>query len=163
MPTHCFRCGGSLETFAGHHFRCRACHRIHFQNPIPAATALIVQSGKLLYVKRARAPRLGYWDFPGGFLEPGETGETCIVRELKEELGVQIRVRRYFGSFSDHYVHQGHRSTVLNLYFLCSLENHDLTPADDVADFAWFPINRTPKRIAFQHMTEALKRLRQRP
>jgi mutator protein MutT len=160
MPHYCFRCGGKLEPFEKNHFRCQACGRLQFQNPIPAATALIIQGGKLLFVKRARPPRAGYWDFPGGFLEPGEIGETCIVRELKEELGAHAKVMKYFESFSDEYYHQGHRSTVLNLYFFCSISREKLVPADDVSDFAWFPVKRPPRKIAFQHMTEALKQLK---
>jgi 8-oxo-dGTP diphosphatase len=54
------------------------------------AAAVICQEGMVLITRRAPGEKLaGMWEFPGGKLEPGETPQTCIVRELREELGVE--------------------------------------------------------------------------
>jgi 8-oxo-dGTP diphosphatase len=54
------------------------------------AAAVICQEGMVLITRRAIGEKLaGMWEFPGGKLEPGETPQTCIVRELREELGVE--------------------------------------------------------------------------
>lgn len=53
------------------------------------AAAVAVKDGLVLVAKRAPGEKLaGFWEFPGGKLEPGETAQQCIVREIKEELGV---------------------------------------------------------------------------
>lgn len=53
------------------------------------AAAIAISDGKVLVTRRAAGQKLaGYWEFPGGKLEPGEDVQTCIVRELEEELGV---------------------------------------------------------------------------
>ena len=55
-----------------------------------AASVAIVRERDLLLIQRNRAPSEGLWTLPGGRLEPGETTEQCVVREIKEELGLQL-------------------------------------------------------------------------
>jgi mutator protein MutT len=59
--------------------------------PVEVAAALIFRAGKLLITQRHAAAHLGgLWEFPGGKREPGETYKACLVREIREELGVEI-------------------------------------------------------------------------
>ena len=54
------------------------------------AAAVIERNGRFLLTRRQRGVHLeGYWEFPGGKCEPGETHATCLVREILEELGVE--------------------------------------------------------------------------
>src|SRR5690242_15245823 len=54
------------------------------------AAAIAFKDGRVLVTRRAAGEELeGYWEFPGGKLEPGENPQACIVRELTEELGVE--------------------------------------------------------------------------
>jgi 8-oxo-dGTP diphosphatase len=54
------------------------------------AAAVVYRDGNILITRRAPGEKLaGMWEFPGGKLEPGETPQNCIVRELREELGVK--------------------------------------------------------------------------
>ena len=56
-----------------------------------AACALVDPDGRVLLAKRpAGKPLAGLWEFPGGKIEPGETPETALIRELEEELGIRI-------------------------------------------------------------------------
>lgn len=67
-------------------------------------TAAIVQrDGKYLVCRRKTPPLEGKWEFPGGKLEPGETPEQCLRRELKEELGVDAQVGDFFAETTYKY------------------------------------------------------------
>ncbi len=56
-----------------------------------AAAALVDSDGRVLICKRPAGKALaGLWEFPGGKVEPGESPEACLIRELKEELDVEI-------------------------------------------------------------------------
>ncbi len=56
------------------------------------AAALIDPSGRVLVQQRDTGRLAGLWEFPGGKIEPGETPEAALVRELREELGIDINV-----------------------------------------------------------------------
>jgi 8-oxo-dGTP diphosphatase len=57
-----------------------------------AACALVDGDGRVLVCQRPEGKQLaGLWEFPGGKIEPGETPEACLIRELDEELGIQVR------------------------------------------------------------------------
>ena len=63
------------------------------ENPIllVAAVALVDADGRVLLAQRPEGKSMaGLWEFPGGKLAPGETPETCLIRELKEELGIDV-------------------------------------------------------------------------
>jgi 8-oxo-dGTP diphosphatase len=65
--------------------------------------AVIWRNGAVLIAKRKTRGSLGAaWEFPGGKLEPGETPEECLRRELKEELGLDARIGRFIGGFPFH-------------------------------------------------------------
>ena len=60
---------------------------------IDVAAGLVFRDGKLLITQRYEGAHLGgLWEFPGGKREPSETFEKCLVRELKEELGIEAEV-----------------------------------------------------------------------
>jgi 8-oxo-dGTP diphosphatase len=61
--------------------------------------AAIIQAGRLLAAQRTEPPRLaGGWELPGGKVEPGESERDALVRECREELGVDIAVGRRVGA-----------------------------------------------------------------
>jgi 8-oxo-dGTP diphosphatase len=71
---------------------------------IEVSAGLIFRDGKLLIAQRYADAHLGgLWEFPGGKREAGETFEQCLVRELREELGVEVRVGEMFDSVTHAY------------------------------------------------------------
>jgi mutator protein MutT len=60
---------------------------------IPVMAAVIERGGRFLVTRRLEGTHLpGYWEFPGGKCNPGETHEACLARELREELGIDARI-----------------------------------------------------------------------
>ncbi len=72
--------------------------------PIPVVCALIERAGTVLVAQRPAHKHLPFkWEFPGGKVEPGETAEAAIVRELKEELGVSFVITGALPRFTHAY------------------------------------------------------------
>lgn len=133
---------------------CQGCGFIHYFNPAPTVAALIVKDGQLLLGKRAKEPHQGAWDLPGGFIDPGETIEQALLREISEELKVQINLDRYLASFPDVYGKSG--INTVNIYFVCSLVSGQPQPGDDVVECRWFPLNNLPTNIEFECNRQAI-------
>jgi 8-oxo-dGTP diphosphatase len=65
---------------------------------IHVAGAIIVKERKILATQRGYGDYAGWWEFPGGKIEPGEAPEAALIRELKEELDAAVSIDRYFDS-----------------------------------------------------------------
>ena len=147
-PRHCASCGGRLEPVEGH-FVCGACRRPTYHNPRPCVAALVVHDGELLLVKRKRAPFEGWWDIPGGFLEPGEEPAAGVAREVREESGLEVEVARLVGVYPDAYEFRGETFATLSLYYECRVAGGVAAAGDDAADLGWFALDGLPEEIAF--------------
>jgi mutator protein MutT len=87
-------------------------------NKIEVSAALIFRGGQLLITQRHASAHLGgLWEFPGGKREPGETFEQCLVREIREELGVEISV----GDLFEEIAHDYPEKSVHLKFFICQL------------------------------------------
>lgn len=73
--------------------------------PIPVIAAIISNDTRLLLCQRKSGALAGKWEFPGGKLEEGETPEECLVREIQEELSINIRVNRIYKAVNMTYPH----------------------------------------------------------
>lgn len=75
---------------------------------------ILEKTGKILVVRRAPGEKLaGLWEFPGGKVEDGESLESCLHRELREELGLQCRVGDVIAESEYHYAHGAFRLVAL--------------------------------------------------
>lgn len=97
---------------------------------IEVAAAVIIQDNKVFAAQRGDGGELAWrWEFPGGKLEKGETGEDAIVREILEELGTEVKVLRMLLSVE-------HRYTTFSLTlqgYLCEIIGGPLVLREHVA------------------------------
>ena len=100
---------------------------------IEVGCAIIVHEEKILIAQRKAGSYYGgWWEFPGGKIEPGETMEECLVREVREELAVEIRPRKLIRKTPHTYPE---REVMLHFY-LCDFISG--TPARiECDDFRW--------------------------
>jgi A/G-specific adenine glycosylase len=114
--------------------------------------AVLRRKGKILLAKRPAGGLLGgMWEFPGGKVEKGETLETCLIREIREELGIRIVVGKAFGIYRHAYSH--FRITLHA--FLCSVKAGEPKPIK-AAELAWvipdklsnYPMGKVDRLIA---------------
>ena len=103
---------------------------------IQVAVAVIEREGRYLITKRGSDTHFpGYWEFPGGKQELGESLETCLVRELREELGVEIKEPTQFMRTQYDYPDK----TVELNFFFCLLVSGEIKLLE-CSDFRWvFP------------------------
>ena len=97
------------------------------------AAGLIVRDGRLLITQRTQPPALaGKWEFPGGKVEDGESPETALARELREEIGVGVRVGRIW----DVLFHRYPDFDLVMLVYACAITEGE-PRAVEVGDLAW--------------------------
>ncbi len=100
---------------------------------VEVAAALIFRDGKLLIAQRKTGSHLGgLWEFPGGKREPRETFEECLVREIREELGMEISV----GDLFKEIFHDYPEKTVHLKFFACKILAREPQKIG-VEDFRW--------------------------
>ncbi|HET6556688.1 MAG TPA: NUDIX domain-containing protein [Prolixibacteraceae bacterium] len=134
----CPRCGSSYFPATGSRsFRCMDCYFHYYVNSSAAVAVLLFNDqGELLFTRRAIEPHKGQLDLPGGFIDPMESGEEAAIREIREELGIEIHSLRYFCSSPNEYVFSGFSVFTLDLAFLAKTESLDkMIPMDDISSF----------------------------
>jgi 8-oxo-dGTP diphosphatase len=97
---------------------------------IQVVGAAIVRAGRVLAARRAGPPALaGGWEFPGGKVEPAESERDALIRECREELGIEIRVGERLGDAMDGRIR-------LALY-ACTAGAEDPQPLEDHDELRW--------------------------
>ena len=143
-PLHLFKycpiCGS--ENFVENNFKskkCEQCGFVYYFNS-SAATAIFItnQSGELLVVRRAKDPAKGTYDLPGGFIDLYETAEEAIIRELKEETGLQVSKPEYLFSLPNIYCYSGLDVHTVDMFYHFSIDSFSGLQAGDDAESLHF-------------------------
>lgn len=146
---YCSICGKKLRKRQDGNLACTSCAFVNYRNPRPTVTALVLYKNKLLLTRRARAPFKGWWDLPGGFLDRGERPEDCARRELKEETGLNITVKKLLGIYPGTYPSDFDPFSVLSVVYIATADTESLDALDDVCESRWFAKKELPKKIVF--------------
>ena len=159
----CPKCGS--ENFQLTSDRSRKCDDCGFHiyfNTSAAVAALIFNSeGKVMFTRRAVAPFKGLLDLPGGFVEPFETAEESLARELEEELGAKVVKMEYFCSFPNTYPFSGMNVYTLDMAYIVQLDSlDDLKPMDDISAIEFYdPKELDMKELPAESMKNIIKKL----
>ena len=158
----CPRCGSkNFKTKnKGQSFKCEDCLFDYFINNSAAVACLIFNNkGELLLTRRAINPAKGMLDLPGGFVNQMERAEDAVIREIKEELGVNITNLTYLISFPNEYVYSGFSVFTVDLAFICNVDNLlEIVPDDDVSAVEFrFPEKIQKEELCSESMYNIIK------
>ena len=117
------------------------------------ATAIIrFPPDKILLIKRSTVPFKGYWALPGGRVDPGETVEQTIVREVKEETGLAVAVVSKIGEYHEQGVQDGVEYDYYPACFLAKIVGGEIRKQEsEVEEIKLFSLNEIPRAMAFEH------------
>jgi ADP-ribose pyrophosphatase YjhB (NUDIX family) len=111
------------------------------------AGALILKDGRLLLVKRGAHPGFGKWSVPGGLVELGEKAQDAMVREVKEEVGLDVEAVK-LTDVADTITCDGdgrvqYHFVVVN--FVARIIGGELKTATDILEARWVPVDEVEK------------------
>ena len=136
----CGRCGARLRDKAGERAKeCPACGHVVYPRVSPAMMVLVTRGKELLLARANRFPQAMYSAL-AGFVEPGESIEDCIHREVREEVGVEVDRLQYVASQSWPFPHS------LMIAYTAEYAGGDMHPCDEeIVEAGWFPIDALPQ------------------
>jgi len=153
---HCENCGTIMETRKkGVEWYCTKCAKHSYANPIPAIDAMLFdENGRILLGRRSTEPSKGRLNLPGGFVDPNETFEEAIARELHEELGLDqtsFGKLTYAGSRVDYYTSEGTERQLLVVLMYGDIDHQTFEGSDEVSEYIWL----MPTEIKQDELTNA--------
>ncbi len=118
-----------------------------------ASAVIFDRKGRLLLQQRSDG---GQWGLPGGSMEIGESAAQAVVREVREETGLEVKPRRLIGVYSDPSLQvvrypDGNVWHYVSLCFECTVRGGTLTTCDETLALEYFPLHRLPGTLLANH------------
>ncbi|NTV46722.1 MAG: NUDIX domain-containing protein [Chlorobiales bacterium] len=160
MFKYCPNCKSNTISFDGlKKYVCETCGWTYYQNAATGAMAILTFKGKLLFTIRAKNPEIGKLDFPGGFVDPGESAEHALHRELHEELGLSNLEFQYIGSAVNRYEYKNICYPTCDLIYTSELTTLPQTiDPNEIAEIRLLnPDEIDFQEIGFQSARQAIK------
>jgi mutator protein MutT len=130
------------------------------KKPVVGVGAIILDGDKILLEKRKNDPSKGKWSIPGGLVELGEGVEDAVIREVKEETGLEVYEPRLVDVVD--YISLGEKGGVLYHFvivdYLVTVNGGDAKAASDAEALKWVPFNEVEE----YDLTESFRRFFQR-
>jgi NAD+ diphosphatase len=136
----CGRCGGKTEPVSGElAMRCTRCGMMHYPRLSPAAIVLVERGDQILLARSPGFPE-GLYSVLAGFVEPGESIEETVAREIHEEVGIEVQNVTYFGSQPWPFPHS------LMIGFTADYADGELSPdPGEIEDARWYTAGDLPQ------------------
>ncbi|MGE5555461.1 MAG: NUDIX hydrolase [Methanocella sp.] len=117
------------------------------------STAIIpYPDNKILLIKRNTRPFVGYWALPGGRMDPGETIEQTVIREVKEETGLDTKIIDRIGEYVEKGVRDGIEYEYYPTCFVVQPIGGELKKQDsEIQQMQLFSLDALPAPLAFEH------------
>jgi 8-oxo-dGTP diphosphatase len=117
------------------------------------ATAIITNpQNKILLIKRLTPPFIGFWALPGGRSEANEKPEQTVVREVKEETGLNVQVVRKVGEYREQGIQGGFEYDYYPTCFVVKPVGGELLKQEgEIAEVKYFSLDKLPAVLAFEH------------
>jgi ADP-ribose pyrophosphatase YjhB (NUDIX family) len=117
------------------------------------STAIIpYQDNKILLIKRNTIPFKGYWALPGGRMDPGETIAQTIIREVKEETGLDTQIGWVVGEYVEKGCREGVEYEYYPTCFVVKPIGGDIIKQDsEIQEIKLFSLDALPAPLAFEH------------
>ena len=162
--SYCPRCGSKHFDINGERNRhCSDCNLTYYANMAASTAAIITNSkGEILLTTRAFDPAKGLLDLPGGFVDMNETAEEALIRELKEELNIDVKNPQYLFSIPNEYEFSGIIIHTLDLFFKVTInDNTIIEPNDDVKSAQFYDLNDVNiENIGLKSIKKAIEKFR---
>ncbi len=155
---YCSECGARVELRIPDgdnlpRYVCPACATIHYQNPRVIVGCIPEYDGRILLCRRAIEPRHGYWTFPAGFMENGESLEAGAARECWEEATARVDIGSLVAVVTVVHAEQVH------MMFRARLTRPEFAPGAESLEVALLAPDQIPwQDIAFRSIDYALRR-----
>ena len=157
----CPKCGVPAAQKGRNPFACSSCEFTHFFAPVSAVGSIITDpSGQVLLLIRGKDPGQGKFGLPGGFIDAGETVEDALIREVLEEVQLNVISQRYLVSFPNEYIFHGFVLPVTDMFFVAEVETFDGMKTQQGEIDAWHFCRLGKKelaRMAFDSNRRALE------
>ncbi len=130
---------------------------MEYKSPSLAVDGVIIKDNQILLIKRKNDPYKDKWAIPGGFVEYGEKTEDAVLREIKEETGLEARISGLVGVYSDP--KRDPRKHVVSITYLLKDVSGIAKGGDDAREAKWWDVSKLPE-LAFDHhyiISDALK------
>ena len=139
--------------------KCGSCGFRFFIN-MSASVAAIIRNDKneVLFTVRKHEPAAGMLDLPGGFVDQDETAENAVIREVYEELNLEIKEMKFVGTFTNKYLYGDIEYQTLDLVFNCHVESLlHIQVADDVSGYVFKdPAQIKPEDIGLESIRQII-------
>lgn len=143
-------------------FYCSACGWEYYQNTAASVAVIIIYNNKVLVVKRNQNPGKGMLDFPGGFVDPMESAEDAAIREIREELNIDLPEIKYFCSAPNLYNYKNIEYSTCDLFFTVTIDSIDFEiDKSEIAEYYWIEKHQlNPDKFVFSSMKEVIKKIK---